>query len=261
MRHATHLVILGCLASMLGILGRAEDGHRGSIRTALLSHPQFADYDAEPRLPNGRVDTDRLIARLKELGATTYYWLICHAPTDWDDLKLFLPKAAEAKLEVWVYLAPPSESPPHTKTYSEPFRCNYERWAEEIARLSLQHPNLTAWVIDDFYGNDDVFTPAYVRQMQSHAKRINPHLAFLPLMYFDEITRRFVERYRETIEGVVVAYPQDRQEIDDAWAILNDVTGPPYSPDNSIVQAARRRRWAISPLPPSRRTFLPATGR
>jgi hypothetical protein len=189
----------------------------------LLSHPQFADYDAEPRLSNGRVDTDRLISRLKELGATTYYWLIFHAPTDWDDLKIFLPKAAKAKLEVWVYLVPPSESPPHTTLYSEPFRCNYERWAEEIARLSLQHPNLTAWVIDDFYANHTVFTPAYVRQMQSHAKRINPHLAFLPLMYFDEITRRFVEQYREIIEGVVAAYPQDRQEINDAGAILSDM--------------------------------------
>jgi hypothetical protein len=188
----------------------------------LSSRPQFADYDAELRLPNGRVDTDRLISRLKELGATTYYWLIFHAPTDWDDLKLFLPKAAKAKLEVWVYLVPPSESPPHTPLYSEPFRCNYERWAEEIARLSLRHRNLTAWVIDDFYSNHGVFTPAYVRQMQTHATRINPHLAFLPLMYFDEITRRFVEQYRETIDGVVVAYPQDRQEINDAWAILND---------------------------------------
>jgi hypothetical protein len=212
-------VTFGILLLCLGALGWAEDAHR----RPLLSHPQFADYDAEPRLPNGRVDTDRLVSRLKEVGATTYYWLICHAPTDWDDLKLFLPKAAEAKLEVWAYLAPPSESPPHTKTCSEPFRCNYERWADEIARLSLQHSNLTAWVIDDFYGNAEVFTSAYVRQMQSHAKRTNPHLAFLPLMYFDEITRRFVDQYRETIDGVVVAYPQDRQEIDDAWAVLNDV--------------------------------------
>ncbi len=201
-------VILGVLLPCLGILGRAEDAGRISTKTALSSHSHAADYDAELRLPNGRVDTDRLTSRLKELGATTYYWLICHAPTDWDDLKLFLPKAADAKLEVWVYLAPPSESPPHTAHYSEPFRCNYERWAEEIARLSLQHPNLTAWVIDDFYGNHDVFTPAYVRQMQSHAKQINPHLAFLPLMYFDEITRRFVEQYRENMDGVVVAYPR-----------------------------------------------------
>ena len=43
--------------------------------------------------------------------------------------------------------------------YSEPFRLDYGRWAEEIARLSLQHTNLTGWVIDDFYANHAVFTP------------------------------------------------------------------------------------------------------
>jgi len=32
--------------------------------------------------------------------------MIWHAATDWDDLKLFLPKAAAAKLEVWAYLVP-----------------------------------------------------------------------------------------------------------------------------------------------------------
>ena len=51
---------------------------------------------------------------------------------------------------------------------------------------------------------------------------INPRLAFLPLMYFGEIRRAFVQDYREVIDGVVVAYPQDRDEIDQAWAILND---------------------------------------
>jgi hypothetical protein len=181
-----------------------------------------ADYDAELRLPNGRVDVDGLLARLKELRVAGYYWLIWHANTDWDDLKLFLPKAAEAKLTVWVYLVPPSESPPHAKQYAEPFRCDYHRWAEEIARLSLEHPNLTAWVIDDFYANRALYTPDYVRQMQAGAKKINPRLAFLPLMYFPEITRRFVQDYGQVIEGVVVAYPRDREEIDGGWAILND---------------------------------------
>ena len=72
----------------------------------------LADYDSELRLPNGRVDTDAMVKRLKELGVTTYYWLIWHAATDWDDLKVFLPKASQAGIEVWVYLVPPSESPP-----------------------------------------------------------------------------------------------------------------------------------------------------
>ena len=51
---------------------------------------------------------------------------------------------------MWVYLVPPSESPPEAV---QPFRLDYVAWGEGIARLSLEHPNLTAWVIDDFYGN------------------------------------------------------------------------------------------------------------
>jgi hypothetical protein len=148
---------------------------------------------------------------------------VWHAATDWDDLKLFLPKAAQANLQVWVYLVPPTESAPQYGTaYSEPFRLDYGRWAEEIARLSLQHTNLTAWVIDDFYANHKVFTPAAVRNLQQRAKGINPRLAFLPLLYYGEIRRAFVEDYHDVIDGVVVAYPQDRDEINQAWAILND---------------------------------------
>jgi len=138
-------------------------------------------------------------------------------------LKLFLPKAAEAGIEVWPYLVPPSESPPsYGSQYSEPFRLDYHRWGEEIARLSLQHSNLTAWVIDDFYANHELLTPAYLREMQAKAKSINPRLAFLPLMYFDEIRAKFAEDYRGVIDGVVVAYLQDRDEIEWTWAILND---------------------------------------
>ena len=167
------------------------------------------------------MDTDALVQTLGDLGVTTYYWLIWHARTDWEDLKLFLPKAAKAHIEVWVYLVPPTEGPPAGYAASEPFGMDYPRWGEEIARLSLEHPNLTGWVMDDFYANHDLFTPAYIRDMQARAKRINPMLVFLPLMYFYEINRQFTENYREVIDGVVVAYPNDREEINDARAILD----------------------------------------
>jgi hypothetical protein len=145
-------------------------------------------------------------------------------------LKLFLPKAAQAGIEVWVYLVPPSESPPkYGSQYSEPFRLDYRRWAEEIAELSLQHRNLTAWVIDDFYANRPFYTPAYLREMQRRSKGINPRLAFLPLMYFNEIAAKFAEDYREVIDGVVVAYLQDREEIERTWAVLNDADVVPPS--------------------------------
>jgi hypothetical protein len=65
--------------------------------------------------------------------------------------------------------------------------------------------------------------------MHARSKRINPQLAFLPLMYFDEIRARFAKDYREVIDGVVVAYLQDRDEIEWTWAILNDAVVIPPS--------------------------------
>jgi hypothetical protein len=164
-----------------------------------------------------------MVRRLREAGVNSYYWLIAHAATDWEDLKLFLPQAARANIEVWAYLVPPSESAPRNGTlYPEPFRLDYFRWAEEVARLALEHTNLTAWVIDDFYENHALFTPAYVSEMRQKAKALNPQLRFLPLMYYGELNRKFVDDYRDAIDGVVAAYPQGRDEIDHAWAILND---------------------------------------
>jgi hypothetical protein len=91
----------------------------------------LADYDSELRRPDGRVDIEGMVTRLRELGVTTYYRLIRHAPTDWDDLMLFLPRAGAAGINVWVYLVPPSESPPkYGSQYSEPFRLDYYRWRQ-----------------------------------------------------------------------------------------------------------------------------------
>lgn len=200
-----------------------------TLQDKLTTRRHLADYDSELRLSTGRVDIDTMVKRLKELGVTTYYWLIWHRATDWDDLQLFLPKAAAEGIDVWAYLTPPSESPPNFGNYSEPFRLDYVRWGEEIARLSLKHSNLTAWLMDDFYANYTFFTPAYVRQMQTKAKSINPRLAFLPLMYFPQISPKFAEDYHAVIDGAVVAYLLDDEEIERTRAILDDHDVPAAS--------------------------------
>ena len=102
---------LWILVLLCAVAGPAFAQDRASARPAHQTL-HFADYDSEPRLADGHVDGDALLSRLKELHVTTYYWLVWHAGTDWDDLKLFLPKAAEANIEVWVYLVPPTESAP-----------------------------------------------------------------------------------------------------------------------------------------------------
>jgi hypothetical protein len=205
------ILALAALALTAGAL--AQTPKRDAV------HGILGDYDAEPRLANKHVDIEFLLARLKELRVNTYLWLVWHQPTDWEDLQQFLPKAAEAGIDVWVYLVPPSEPPP-----SEPFGLDYARWGGEIAKLSLRHANLKAWVIDDFYANAaKVLTPDCVRTMQARAKAVNPRLAFLPLMYYDQITRKFTDDYHALVDGVVAAYPNDRDEITTAWEILNDV--------------------------------------
>ncbi len=217
----THFLLRAAAVALLcaaaaSLLAAADDPVRPALKLS------SASYAGAIRGADGHVDVKAMAARLKELGVHTYYWLV-NVPGDWESLQEFLPEAAAMNLQVWPYLVPPSESPPHVKYYSEPYKLDYPRWAEEIARLALQFPNVTAWVIDDFYANRALYTPEYVRGMQARAHAVNPKLAFLPLMYFNEIDRSFVENYGPAVDGVVVAYPQDRGEIDQAWAMLNDV--------------------------------------
>ena len=163
---------------------------------------------------------------MSELGANTYMWLVWHSANDWEDLKVFLPKAAKAGISVWVYLVPPSETGLEQANlpYSEPFRLDYVRWAEEIGRLSLKHTNLVGYVIDDFWANvgPKRFSPDKIRRMVAAGKAVNPRLKFYPLMYFNEINDRFVDVLAPLVDGVVAAYPADRAAVEQALTFLED---------------------------------------
>jgi hypothetical protein len=184
--------------------GRATEAPAPDRATALRGC--LATYNAPPRTADNRVDVARLLAELTELGANTYNWLIWHQPTDWDDLQRFLPLARAQNLRVWVTLVPPSESPPKQKNYSEPFRLDYERWALELARLSVIEPALVVWSIDDFAHNLTTFTPEKLRAMLDGARQINPRLAFAPCVYFRQISEKFATYYGELIDGILFPY-------------------------------------------------------
>jgi hypothetical protein len=166
----------------------------------------FGTYDAEPRKADGRVDVERLVAELVAIKANTYNFLIWRAATDWEDFKLFLPRAREKHIKVWLTLVPPSESPPHTREYSEPFRLDYQRWAVEIARLSVREPSLVAWSLDDFSYDSSTFTREYMLKMIGDSRRINPRLAFVPCLYYDHITQQLAEKYHPFVDGILFPY-------------------------------------------------------
>ena len=138
----------------------------------------------------------------------------------------FLPLARKHQIRVWVCLVPPSESPPHTKYYAEPFRLDYQRWAVELARLSVREPNLVAWSIDDFqYSLRSAFAPAQMRKILGAARAINPKLAFVPCLYFPAVTARFVRDYRGLFEGILFPYRHESAgaNLSDASLVVEEV--------------------------------------
>jgi hypothetical protein len=174
-----------------------------------------ATYCRAPRTADKRVDVDRLVSQLVELHANTYSFCIHGYATDWDDLKLLLPAARAKGIQVWASLVPPSESPPRTKTYAEPFRLDYERWAVEFAKLSLQETNLVAWSIDDFTHNlAKTYTPEYTKRMLDGARRINPRLAFVPCCYYPGITESFATDYCTLLDGILFPYRHESNKAD-----------------------------------------------
>jgi hypothetical protein len=211
---------LTVLASLAGHAVAAEMVDRGAVLRAARG-----TYAGQPRLASGRVDQARLLEELAELRVNTYNWLVWHRETDWDDLRAFLPQAAARGIRVWVTLVPPSESPPKTKAYSEPFRLEYGRWAEEIARLSLAEPALVAWSIDDFAHNLKVFTPAATAEMLNRARAINPRLAFVPCVYFRQITPAFAAAYAGLLDGILFPYRNEsvKADLKDAGQVAAEV--------------------------------------
>jgi hypothetical protein len=189
------------LASVLAFCAHAE-----KPKNPRSLYGSFGTYDGEPRLPNGRIDLKKLVSELAELRANTYNFLIWHAKTDWEDLQKFLPLARKKKINVWITLVPPTESAPKYPD-SEPFKQDYERWAIEIARLSVKEKNLVAWSIDDFSsGNQGFYTPEKLRDILSEARKINPNLAFIPCCYYPQLTPEFAKKYEGLLDGVLFPY-------------------------------------------------------
>ncbi|HBL76743.1 MAG: hypothetical protein A2W90_23470 [Bacteroidetes bacterium GWF2_42_66] len=169
-------------------------------------HGVLGTYANPPLQANNRVDAKKLIRELRDIHANTYNWLIWTRSTDWDDLKLFLPLAEKENIRVWVTLVPPTESKPIAKYSSEPFELDYERWAKEIALLSVEYPNLVAWSIDDFVHNLKFYTPEYLQKILDNASSVNPKLAFIPCCYYKQITLSFAENYRHLLHGILFPY-------------------------------------------------------
>jgi hypothetical protein len=202
----------------------ATDDPTVAARRQALAH-SYGTYAANLRTPDGHIDAQRLLADLDELHANTYNWLIAGAATDWDDLHTFLPIARKHGIRVWATLLPPSESPPKSKHFSEPFRLDYEKWAAELAALSKREPALVAWSVDDFAYNLRDFTPERMRGIIAAQREKNPNFAFVACVYYKQATPVFAKRYREFLDGVLFPYRSEsiKAGLSDATQVAPEV--------------------------------------
>ncbi|NUR89324.1 MAG: hypothetical protein HOY71_35015, partial [Nonomuraea sp.] len=175
----------------------------------------------KPRADGYRhIDTAATIRVLKSVGLNTYVYLIWNSPTDWQDLtEEFAPAAEKAGIKVWLYLVPPSECQTSPVRHlngrcSRPFEKDYVKWAEEIAKLSVAHPNVVAWALDDFFSQ---LGPDEVKEMQRVQDSINPKLGFYTTVYYgDAINPHFYDRYEGVIDGIIYPYLGANSNTQDA---------------------------------------------
>ncbi len=161
---------------------------------------------------DGTPDIDSTISLIKELGVNCYTYLICsHSEKELTSLGEFCDRARKEGIEVWVYLVPPSEAPinrdkPISERKYPPFDMDYLKWADAIAKISLQYPNITLWMIDDYDGNLNFFTVEYTRQIYEKTKNINPKLLFGVCVYHESLKNFSQSGYLPYVDALLWGY-------------------------------------------------------
>lgn len=253
--------LIGCMFSLLLLFQPCN--HFAQARSEQLLHedepPMYGDYAGEIREKQPRsdgirhVDTPRLIQKLKELKVNTYFYLIWHEQSDWDDLrKEFLPAAKQANIDIWVYLVPPSES---QNKRSEPYGTDYPAWFRAVGRLSREHANLKGIVMDDFNDNVQFFTPQYLKKMREAGAKENAKLKFYPQIYYPAVSHAFIEKIRPHVDGIVMTFRDDQyrntQRIDRLVQQINEVQSLLHSHRLPFILMIYASKLSATPASPS----------
>jgi hypothetical protein len=234
-------------------MGRLSRGHTltalvaAGLMAVFPQTPAAADPEklyvsyALPIRTKGHVDADKTIDRLKALHVNAHLFLVS-GQRDWDDLLRFAEKAQEAEIEVWVFLHPPhwcsnadGDRDKKCPLY-EPYHGDYVAWAKAIARLSLQYPVVSAWVMDDFVGDSGVLTPAYIGQAREEGRAIQSTLEFYPVVYH-QFLESFVPAYAPVIDALIMPFRDGVYRN----TVMLDSLAPQLRADTALLARYRRK--------------------
>jgi hypothetical protein len=205
-------------------LGRIIDENKEIVRERAKTNPFYrgivSAYAGMVYRSDGSPDIDATLSLIKELGVNCYTYLIAYrSDKELSALSDFCSKAEKEGIEVWVYLVPPTEAP---KDYP-PYGLDYLKWAEAIANISLQHPNLTLWMIDDFDHNLSFFTLDYTRQIYEKSKGINPNLLFGVCVYHENLKKFADLGYLQYTDALLWGYQHDSSLYPDCGIYPNSL--------------------------------------
>jgi hypothetical protein len=184
------------------------------MRKHLVGTVSKFGFTAGYPLKTGQPETiAAFFSRLKAAGMTAWDTSLAEETDDpvWNDVRYELltrdVKAAEqAGLDVWVTLLPPSESSAAAAMHLETRRDYYLRVVGHIAGIAAEHPNLVAYTIDDFTRNLHFFTADLVRDFSSRTRSIAPDLAFVPLVYYSDLSPKFFAELGPYVDGIVFQF-------------------------------------------------------
>jgi hypothetical protein len=204
------------------------------------SQKWYVSY-ALPIRTKGHVDADKTIDRLRALHVNAHMFLVSRRQ-DWDALSSFAAKAQQAGIKVWVFLHPPrwckdaAGDMDRACPLYEPYHGDYAQWARAIARLSLRYPVVSAWVIDDFVGDDEVLTPAYMGRARAAGRAIRPTLEFYPLVYH-QFVASFMRAYAPVIDALIMPFRDGVYRN----TVMLDSLAPQLRADTALLARYRRK--------------------
>ncbi|WP_163568466.1 hypothetical protein [Fodinicola feengrottensis] len=161
-------------------------------------------------------------------------------------------------------MAPPSECERRIANGDgncpRPYKIDYRSWANAVATLSLQFPNITAWAIDDFFAsqeNRDLFTPAYLAGLRAITDGINPDLGFYSTFYLGNARNPTdLATISGAVDGIIFPYLgyEGNNDTQDSTAVaqqLNDILGFTTPKHLAVVLLIYAGRFLDAPLAPT----------
>jgi hypothetical protein len=170
-------ILMNIIAMLIAAVAFAADAPV-DIKHAMGSVP--CSWSVPIQRPDKSLDVPATIRLLRANGFTCYVQPIEEGPPmAFDDFNRLLPAAQEAGIAIWAVLIPQHEGA------SLPYRHDFVRWMEELAKMSLKYPVLRGVNIDDtdVGGNEKIFLRDYLTQIYEAKQKINPALLFVPTIY------------------------------------------------------------------------------